>query len=306
VEALRSFGHHTLYAERYVEGARHIEVQVRADHHGHILHLGERECSIQRRFQKIIEESPAPGLPFDLRNHICETALCIARKAGYRNAGTVEFILAPDHQFYFLEMNTRLQVEHPVTEMVTGVDLVELQIRIARGENLPMRQDQIRSQGHAVEMRVYAEDPDNDFLPATGRLLTYRWPEGEGIRVDHGFTQGMKVTSAFDPMLAKLIVHGKDRNEAIQRAVFALEGSLVLGVTTNIDFLKQVLSTPDFETGFIDTGFIPHHAENLHPRPLTEKQRNLLLAAAALSHRDFIDPDFNVPEPYAAIGNWRN
>ncbi len=305
-EALRSFGDDTIYAERYVEQPRHIEVQVLADHHGNVVHLGERECSIQRRFQKIIEESPAPGLAPDLRNRICKTALSISMKAGYRNAGTVEFILAPDNNFYFLEMNTRIQVEHPVTEMVTGFDIVELQVRIARGETLPIRQDQIKSKGHAIEMRLYAEDPENDFLPATGRLLTYQLPEGEGIRVDNGFTEGMKVTSAFDPMLAKLIIHGMDRNDAINRAIGALKKSLVLGVTTNIDFLKRILSHPVFSKGRIDTGFIPRHAEDLHPPPLTDEQRDLLLAAAALSHRDFIAPDFNVPEPYATIGNWRN
>ena len=305
-EALRSFGDGTIYAEKYVEQPRHIEVQILADHHGNVVHLGERECSLQRRFQKIIEESPAPGLSSDLRDRICETALLIAQKAGYRNAGTVEFILAPDHQFYFLEMNTRIQVEHPVTEMVTGLDIVELQIRIARGETLPVSREQVRSKGHAIEMRVYAEDPENEFLPATGSLLTYRLPEGDGIRVDDGFTQGMTVTSAFDPMLAKVIVHGKDRNEAINRALLALENTRVLGVTTNIDFLKQIMSHPDFLRGGIDTGFIPRFAKDLQAPPLTEEQRNLLLAAAAMSHRDFIDPDFYSPEPYATIGNWRN
>jgi acetyl-CoA/propionyl-CoA carboxylase biotin carboxyl carrier protein len=303
---LRSFGDDTIYAERYMEQPRHIEVQILADHHGNVVHLGERECSIQRRFQKIIEESPSPGLPPDLRNRICKTAISIATKAGYRNAGTVEFILSPDNHFYFLEMNTRIQVEHPVTEMVTGVDIVELQIRVARGETLPFDQDQIKSTGHAIEMRLYAEDPDNDFLPAIGQLLTYQLPEGEGIRVDNGFTEGMKVTSAFDPMLAKLIIHGKDRNDAVTRAIWALKQSRVLGVTTNIDFLKQILSHPDFSKGKIDTGFIPRHAKELNPPPLTDEQRDLLLAAAALSHHDFINPDFNVPEPYATIGNWRN
>ena len=305
-EALRSFGDDTVYAERYVERPRHIEVQVLADHLGNVIHLGERECSIQRRFQKIIEESPAPGLLPDLRNRICETAVSIAQKAGYRNAGTVEFILAPDNKFYFLEMNTRIQVEHPVTEMVTGLDLVEMQIRIAAGETLPLRQEDIISKGHAIEMRIYAENPENDFLPSTGKLLAYQLKKGAGVRVDDGFRQGMTVTSAFDPMLAKTIVHGEDRHRAIDRAIRALEASRVLGVTTNIDFLKQVLSHAEFKSGNIDTGFIPRHSEALLPPPLTDEQLHLLLAAAALSHRDFVDPQFHAPEPYATIGNWRN
>ena len=305
-EALRSFGDDTIYAERYVERPRHIEVQVLADHHDNIIHLGERECSIQRRFQKIIEESPAPGLPPDLRHRICETAVSIANKAGYHNAGTVEFILAPDNQFYFLEMNTRIQVEHAVTEMVTGLDLVEMQIRIAGGEMLPFCQDKVKSKGHAIEMRIYAEDPENDFLPATGKLLTYQLPQDNGVRVDDGFIQGMTVTSAFDPMLAKMIVHANNRDTAIERATHALEASLVLGITTNIDFLKQVLSHSDFKSGIIDTGFISRHTEALSPPPLTAEQQQLILAAAALSHRDFVDPEFHASEPYATIGNWRN
>jgi len=305
-EAKRAFGNDEVYAERYVESPRHIEVQVLADHHGNVLHLGERECSIQRRFQKIIEESPAPNLAPELHQRICDTAVAIARKAGYRNAGTVEFILAPDGEFFFLEMNTRLQVEHPVTEMVTGLDLVELQIRVAQGETLPLSQERIQADGHAIELRLYAEDPENDFLPATGQLLAYRMPSGEGVRVENGFVQGMTVSSAFDPMLAKLIVHGQDRAEAIERGLTALSEALVLGVTTNADYLTRILSHPAFVAGRIDTGFIPQHAADLSPPPLGETQRNLLLAAAALSNRDLTDPAYTVPEPYASIGNWRN
>ena len=190
-----------------------------ADAFGKVVHLGERECSVQRRFQKIIEESPAPRLEPDLRERICATAVEIAIRAGYRNAGTVEFLLAPDGDFFFLEMNTRIQVEHPVTEMVTGMDLVEMQIRMAQGEPLPFNQDQIQTSGHAIELRIYAEDPQNDFLPTTGQLLSYSLPVGSKVRVDDGFIQGMKVTSAFDPMLAKLIVHDRTRNEAIDRGL---------------------------------------------------------------------------------------
>ncbi len=305
-EAERAFGDGEVYAERYVEAPRHIEVQVLADHHGNVVHLGERECSIQRRFQKIIEESPAPGLPQALRQRICKTAVDITRKAGYQNAGTVEFILAPDNTFYFLEMNTRLQVEHPVTEMVTGLDLVELQICIAKDEPLPFSQEKIESKGHAIELRLYAEDPENDFLPATGQLLAYEMPSGKNVRVENGFTKGMMVSSAFDPMLAKLIVFGKDRNKAIEMGLKALDDTVVLGVTTNADYLTRILSHPAFAANEIHTGFIPLHAEDLSQRPLGEIERNLLLTAAAFSNREFTDPAFNIPEPYASIGNWRN
>ncbi len=305
-EALRSFGDDTVYAERYVDEPRHIEVQVMADHHGNVMHLGERDCSIQRRFQKIIEESPAPGISPELRQRICETAVEIAGRADYRNAGTVEFILAPGGEFYFLEMNTRLQVEHPVTEMVTGLDLVEQQIRVARGEVLSIPEEENLVNGHAVELRLYAEDPDNDFLPATGQLLAYRMPEGNGVRVENGFEEGMTVSSAFDPMLAKLIVHGRDRNEALNRAAAALGKTLVLGVTTNLDFLARILAHPAFGEGRVHTGFIPLHGEELAPPKLTEEQRDMLLAAAALGSREFTDPAFRVPEPHASFGNWRN
>lgn len=306
-EAMRAFGNPEVYAEHYVEEPRHIEVQVMADQSGNVIHLGERECSIQRRFQKIIEESPAPCLSPELRQEICDTAVEIVRKARYQNAGTVEFLLAPDNAFYFLEMNTRLQVEHPVTEMVTGLDLVELQIRVARGEPLHLSQDQITASGHAIELRLYAEDPDNDFLPATGTLLSYELPEtGQGVRIENGFAQGMQVSSAFDPMLAKLIVHGQDRGQAIERALQALDMTLVLGVTTNIGYLAGILSHPAYMSGQVNTGFIPRYHEALVPQPLSREQRNLLLAAAALSSREFTDPAFHAPEPYASLGNWRN
>jgi propionyl-CoA carboxylase alpha chain/3-methylcrotonyl-CoA carboxylase alpha subunit/acetyl-CoA/propionyl-CoA carboxylase biotin carboxyl carrier protein len=305
-EAKRAFGNDEVYAERYVERPRHIEVQVLADHHGNVVHLGERECSIQRRFQKIIEESPAPGLAPELRQRICDTAVEISRKAGYRNAGTVEFLLAPNGEYFFLEMNTRLQVEHPVTEMVTGLDLVELQISVARGETLPITQEQIQPNGHAIELRLYAEDPENEFLPAIGPLLAYRMPFGEGVRVENGFAEGMMVTSAFDPMLAKLILHGQDRNKAIERGIHALKKTLILGVTTNTDYLGRILSHPDYAAGNIHTDFIPQHSADLRPPPLGEQDRNLLLAAAALGNREFIDPAFAVPQPYSSLGNWRN
>lgn len=305
-ESLRAFGSDVIYLERYIENPRHIEVQIVADHHGEVIHLGERECSIQRRFQKIIEESPAPGLSKKLRDRICQTAVDIAREAGYRNAGTVEFILSPNNEFYFLEMNTRLQVEHPVTEMVTGIDLVEFQIRMAQEEALPLTQGQVKHQGHAIEVRLYAEDPEKEFIPATGELLAYEFPSGAGIRIENGYEKGMRVSSAFDPMLAKLITFDENREKAIEKSLHMLNDTLVLGVTTNADFLARILSHPEYKSGHVHTGFIPLHLEDLISQPLTQNQREVLLTAVALSSREFINPAFSIPEPYASIGNWRN
>jgi len=271
--SLRAFGDDSVYAERYEEKSRHIEVQVLADEFGNVVHLGDRECSIQRRFQKVIEESPAPRLESDLRKLICTTAVEIARRAGYRNAGTVEFLLSPDGDVFFLEMNTRIQVEHPITEMVTGIDLVEMQIRVAQGEPLPFNQAQVKTRGHAIELRLYAEDPENDFLPTTGQLLSYSLPVGRSVRVDDGFIEGMKVTAAFDPMLAKLIIHGKTRNEAIERAQKAIADTLVLGITTNVDYLARIIAHPAFAAGQIHTGFISQYSDDLNPPALTKEQR---------------------------------
>ncbi|MGD9973461.1 MAG: acetyl/propionyl/methylcrotonyl-CoA carboxylase subunit alpha [Desulfatirhabdiaceae bacterium] len=304
--ARRAFGDDTVYVERYVEQPRHIEVQVVADAYGNVVHLGERECSIQRRFQKVIEESPAPSLDTGLRTRICETAVEIVRRAKYVNAGTVEFLLTPDGNFFFLEMNTRIQVEHPVTEMVTGIDLIEMQIRIAREEPLPFHQQDIRTEGHAIELRLYAEDPENDFLPTTGQILAYHMPTGDHIRVDDGFAEGMNVTSAFDPMLAKLITHGATREEAVERTRKAISDTLVLGVTTNADFLERIVSHPAFAAGHVHTGFLSRHGQELNPPVLTDEQRGLLLSAAALNSREFINPYFEAMEPYTRIGNWRN
>ncbi|MFP4475272.1 MAG: acetyl/propionyl/methylcrotonyl-CoA carboxylase subunit alpha [Desulfatibacillaceae bacterium] len=305
-EALRFFGDAAVYGERLVENPRHIEVQVLADAHGNVVHVGERECSIQRRFQKIVEECPAPGLDAESRQRICHTAVEIARRAGYVNAGTVEFLLGPDGHFHFLEMNTRIQVEHPVTEMVYGLDLVEWQVRVARGEALTFGQDDLAPHGHAVEARLYAEDPEHGFEPATGKLLAYRFPEGPGIRIENGYAKGMEVTAAFDPMLAKLIAHGKDRREALTRASGALRDTLVLGVTTNQDYLARILEHPDFAAGRVHTGFIPDHVDDLRAPPLEARERDLLLAAAALASREWNDPAFEPPEPYLTIGEWRN
>ena len=304
--ALRYFKDDRIYAERYVESPRHIEVQILADTHGQVLQLGERDCSIQRRFQKLIEETPAPGLTPALRRAICECAVQIARAADYHNAGTVEFILASNGEFYFLEMNTRLQVEHPVTELVTGIDLVEQQLRVAAGEKLALRQESVVASGVAIECRLCAEDADDDFRPAVGELLLFRPAEGPGIRFDSGIAEGQKITTSFDPMLAKLIVHGSDREQAIDRAIQALEETVVLGCTTNASFLARVLDHPDFRAGRVETGFIPAHAEALTATPLCADERRIVLAAAALSNRDFRERLAAVPEPFASMGAWRN
>jgi propionyl-CoA carboxylase alpha chain/3-methylcrotonyl-CoA carboxylase alpha subunit/acetyl-CoA/propionyl-CoA carboxylase biotin carboxyl carrier protein len=303
-EAQRYFGNPEVYAERFLENPRHIEVQVLADHHGNVLHLGERDCSIQRRFQKIVEESPAFGLAPDVRESILDSAVRIAQGARYQSAGTVEFLVDGEGRFYFLEMNTRIQVEHPVTEMITGLDLVEHQIRVAAGEPLPFSQKDIRFQGHAIEARIYAEDTEHDFAPSTGRLLRLNLPNGEGIRTDHALREGMDITPAFDPMLAKVIAHGSTRDRALEGLRHALEETLILGLATNTDFLKRLLSESSFREGPIHTGLI--HEALLKTAPLERVELELLLAATALSSRHFCDPQFVAPQPYTTIGAWRS
>ena len=305
-EGQRYFGDGRLYVERYVERPRHIEVQVLGDAHGNVIHLWERECSVQRRFQKILEETPSPALEPAKRNEICATAAAIARAAGYRNAGTIEFIYSEDGTFYFLEMNTRLQVEHPVTEAVTGIDLVAQQIRVAMGERLGFRQDDVRQRGHAIELRIYAEEPARNFAPATGRILRLGLPQGLGIRVDSGVREGQQVTAAFDPMLVKLITHGEGRDEAIARARFALEHFVLLGCATNAAFLDRLLAHPAFARGEIHTGFLDAHPELAANPPIDSDTMLALLAAAALSQPQVLDAARAVPEPHASIGAWRN
>jgi len=302
----RYFKDDRIYAERYVESPRHVEVQILADRHGSVLHLGERDCSIQRRFQKLVEETPAPGLDPALRRAICETAVRIARAADYHNAGTVEFVVAPDGAFFFLEMNTRLQVEHPVTELVTGIDLVEQQLRVAAGEKLAFSQADVVPTGAAIECRICAEDPEHDFRPAVGELLVLHPPEGPGVRFDSGIARGQRITTAFDPMLAKLVVHGRDRDEAIERMVRALGETVILGCTTNAGWLARVLDHPEFRAGRVETGFLPRHAAALAAPPLADDERAVVLAAAALTDRDFRERLAAVPEPFASIGAWRN
>ena len=304
-EGQRYFGDGRLYVERYVENPRHIEVQVMGDINGNVVHLFERECSVQRRFQKIVEETPSPALSADQRKMICETAAGIARAAGYRNAGTVEFIYGAG-EFFFLEMNTRLQVEHPVTEEITGIDLVAEQLRVAAGEPLGYGQGDIRSRGHSIELRIYAESAARGFMPTTGSVLALRLPDGPGVRVDCGVGIGQAVTTAFDPMLAKLIVHGADRTEAIARASAALSRFALLGCETNAAFLRRLINHPAFAAGEVHTGFLDGHPEIAAEPPLAPQTLTRLLAAAALSSRPVTDAAEAVPELHAAIGGWRN
>jgi len=260
-EATSAFGDGSVFIERYVSSPRHIEIQVLGDTHGNIVHLFERECSIQRRHQKVIEEAPSSVLTPELRQQMGRCAVDVARSVNYTGAGTVEFILDEQLNFYFLEMNTRLQVEHPVTELITGIDLVKEQIRIARGEPISFKQDELKINGHAVELRVYAEDPANNFLPDIGTLQTYVTPKGPGVRVDDGFEQGMEIPIYYDPMIAKLITYGKDRKEAIERMVRAIEEYQITGITTTLGFGKFVMQHEAFTSGNFDTHFVKKYFE---------------------------------------------
>ncbi len=255
-EAERAFGDNEVYIEKAIVDPRHIEMQVLADEHGHTVYLGERECSLQRRHQKVVEESPSPIVDADMRRRMGETAVRVAQAAGYTNAGTVEFLVDQQKNFYFLEMNTRLQVEHPVTELVTGLDLVHLQIRIAAGEPLPFSQQNIAIRGHAIECRIYAEDPDNNFFPSPGKITLLLLPSGPGIRRDSGMYEGWTVPMDYDPLLAKLIGYGTDRDQAISRLTRALSEYFVGGIKTNISLFRRILRHPDFRAAKIDTGFL--------------------------------------------------
>ncbi|MDI5949593.1 acetyl-CoA carboxylase biotin carboxylase subunit [Flavobacterium yafengii] len=258
-EAIAAFGDGSVFIEKYVGSPRHIEIQIMADSHGNVLYLFERECSIQRRHQKVIEEAPSSVLTPELRKKMGEAAVLVAKSCDYLGAGTVEFLLDENNNFYFLEMNTRLQVEHPVTEWITRTDLVELQIRVARGEALTIKQEDLKIKGHAMELRVYAEDPMNDFLPSVGHLDVYQLPVGEGIRVDNGFEQGMDIPIYYDPMLAKLITYGETREEAIQIMIKAIEDYHVEGVQTTLPFGKFVFEHEAFRSGKFDTHFVKNY-----------------------------------------------
>jgi propionyl-CoA carboxylase alpha chain/3-methylcrotonyl-CoA carboxylase alpha subunit/acetyl-CoA/propionyl-CoA carboxylase biotin carboxyl carrier protein len=304
-EGERYFGDGRLFVERYVERPRHIEVQVMGDAHGQLVHFWERECSVQRRFQKIIEETPSPALSPAQRHAICEAAAGIARAVNYRGAGTVEFIYGAGGEFYFLEMNTRLQVEHPVTEMVTGLDLVREQVRVAQGEPLGYTQADIAQLGHAIECRLYAEDAAHDFRPATGDILCWRPPSGPGVRVDAGVREGQAVSTAFDPMIAKIICHGNTRAQAIERSILALEQSVLLGLTTNARYLTRVLRHAEFRAGQADTGMLARCADELR-ESLTPGDIDLVLASAVLADRELLRAVHAIPAMHAAMGPWRN
>jgi acetyl-CoA/propionyl-CoA carboxylase biotin carboxyl carrier protein len=302
-EAWAAFGDDTLLLERYIGSPRHIEIQVLADTHGNVIHLGERECSLQRRHQKVIEEAPSPLLDDERRAAMGAAAVAAARSVGYVGAGTVEFIVSGQapQDFYFMEMNTRLQVEHPVTELVTGLDLVDLQVRVAAGEPLPLRQDGVRLTGHAIEARVYAEDPARGFLPTGGRVLALHEPAAPHVRVDSGLAPGMTVTSAYDPMLSKIISWGPDRATALRRLDAALEGTTVLGVTTNIAFLRALLTQPEVASGQLDTALIERHLDEL----VTTGVPDDVLAAAALGQLLASEPAGPVIDPWDIPDGWR-
>ena len=269
-EATSAFGDGSVFVEKYVTSPRHIEIQVMADSHGNILHFFERECSIQRRHQKVVEEAPSSVLTPELREEMGQAAISVARSCDYLGAGTVEFLLDANNNFYFLEMNTRLQVEHPVTEWISGVDLVELQIKVARGEKLEIQQEDLKINGHALELRVYAEDPLNDFLPSVGNLEVYRLPVGENIRVDNGFEEGMDIPIYYDPMLSKLITYGGTREEAIELMIKAIDNYHVKGVQTTLPFGRFVCEHDAFRSGNFDTHFV----KNYYSPSLLEKQHH--------------------------------
>ncbi len=307
-EALASFGDSTVFLERLLVRPRHVEIQVLGDQHGNLIHLGERECSIQRRHQKIIEESPSVALTPELRAEMGAAAVRIAKAAGYTNAGTMEFMLDTNGHFYFLEMNTRLQVEHPVTELVTGFDLVRHQILIAAGEPLTFTQDEINQRGHAIEVRLYAEDPEQNFLPSTGTVRQFSTPTGPGIRVDSGIAPGDEITQFYDPMIAKLIVYGENRAAAIARLRDTLQRTVVFGVTTNIPLLQAIAEQPSYSEGQTYTSFLEEHgllaANTLQG---TEEQLLDALRAAALIELTSRDASRNSSErnPWRTLGAWR-
>lgn len=259
MESVKGFSDDTMYIERFVERPRHIEIQILADRYGKVVHLGERDCSIQRRHQKVFEESPSQAVSEKLREKMGETAVRAAKAVGYENAGTIEFLLNPNGEFYFMEMNTRIQVEHPVTEAVTGIDLVKEQIRIAAGEKLSLKQEEIHLSGHAIECRINAEAPERKFMPCPGRITELHLPGGFGVRVDTAVYSGYQIPAHYDSMILKLIVHEKDRKAAIAKLRSAIGELVIEGICTNVDFLYKILNNPDYEAGNVDTDFIPEH-----------------------------------------------
>jgi propionyl-CoA carboxylase alpha chain len=283
-EAESAFGDGSVFIERYVAGPRHIEIQVLADKHGNVVYLFERECSIQRRHQKVIEEAPSAILSQEMREAMGKSAVDVARSCNYYGAGTVEFLVDENLNYYFLEMNTRLQVEHPVTEMITGVDLVKEQIRVARNEKLSFGQDDLKINGHALEVRVYAEDPTNNFLPDIGKLVTYQRPSGPGVRVDDGFEEGMDIPIYYDPMISKLITHAKNREEAIGRMIRAIDDYKITGVQTTLPFCRWAIQQDAFTSGHFDTHFVKQY---FTPEVLKQDNQDEEMIAAVLASRAF-------------------
>jgi len=306
-EATSAFGDGSVFIEKYIGSPRHIEIQVLGDEHGHIVHLFERECSIQRRHQKVIEEAPSAVLTPELRTRMGQCAVDVARACDYTGAGTVEFLLDENQNFYFLEMNTRLQVEHPVTEQITGLDLVKEQIRVAQGEPLAFTQAELTITGHALELRVYAEDPQNNFLPDIGTLTTYVRPQGPGVRVDDGFEQGMEIPIYYDAMIAKLVTFGADRAEAIARMLRAIDEFEITGIETTLGFGRYVLQHPAFVSGHFDTNFIRDHfpAGALAPTGPAEATAKVAAALGALLLSEKKPAPATVETAGAEVSNWR-
>lgn len=303
-EATSAFGDGAVFIERYVTSPRHIEIQILGDHHGNIVHLFERECSVQRRHQKVVEEAPSSVLSPEIREKMGKCAIDVARSVHYTGAGTVEFILDENHDFFFLEMNTRLQVEHPVTEFITGVDLVKEQIKIAEGKPLSFSQDDLKINGHAVELRVYAEDPNHNFLPDIGTLQTYKIPKGNGVRVDDGFEQGMEIPIYYDPMIAKLITYGKDREEAISRMLRAIAEYEITGIETTLAFGKFVMQHEAFKSGNFDTHFVANYFRPDELKAINEEEAMIAaIVAAKFFKKDvFKEAPVQVSPPSS---NWR-
>lgn len=301
-EALAAFGDGSVFIEKYVGSPRHIEIQILADTHGNTVHLFERECSVQRRHQKVVEEAPSAVLTPEIRKRMGEAAIKVAKACDYVGAGTVEFLLDENKNFYFLEMNTRLQVEHPVSELISGIDLVEQQIKVARGEALTFTQDDLKITGHALEVRVYAEDPLANFMPSIGKLSTYKKPVGEGIRVDDGFEEGMEVPIYYDPMISKLITYGKNREEAIQLMIKAIDNYKVEGVATTLSFGKFVCEHEAFTSGNFDTHFVKNYYSPEHlEKQYAEERRKAALTALKL----YLDNDKILKIPSEVSSNWQ-
>ncbi len=311
-EAKSAFGDESVYLEKYIEEPRHVEFQVLADNYGNVVHLFERECSIQRRHQKIVEESPSPALDQELREKMGDMAKKVIQVSGYNNAGTVEFLLDKDKKFYFLEVNARLQVEHPVTELTSGVDLVHQQLLIAAGGKLSFKQEDIQPRGHSIECRIYAEDPLHNFLPSSGKVLFLKEPQGPGVRHDSGIYSGCDVPIYYDPILAKLIVWAEERDLAGQRMANALDDYVILGIKTSIDFLKEVIRHPQFRAGNISTDFINKYFGQWKGREKTEEDMKVALMASAFTDLErtvpaaagFIEHK-NVFSPWLSLGKWR-